>query len=324
MTPATPIELPTIDPRHARALNLLAGQGRRWRVELAGGGFGLRFTATAPRPVGPVASLTLAGQKGALWLSDWNALPAVAGLLEGVALGELPAPVRAALLSVALDATLDQLAASLGGPCDVLDVEDPGGPDAGDPWLGFELDPEGGAPLRGALRADSGALDPLLAWASMSAPERRNSLSALRLKPPVEVGVTRLTLDELRRVSPGDLVMLDVASPPGKRSGVVRFAPGLSWRVTLGDGAVTFEAPVDADRWGGMEPDGGSAVVVAGLGRLEVTPQEAVELVAGGTAPHVDPDALTLRIGPRPVGRGEAVCWGDRTAVRITEWRLRP
>lgn len=220
--PATATELadartlPRLQAAAVRALNRLLGS-RIDALAIRNASYSLRWLPE-PRLAADDARYVfkLGGQTGLLQL---DALTESTLLDDRLARG-LPQALRQLLVAEALQAVADQLETTLGQPFEWTAEADAPSP-APRPQLGiaFVLEPAhaGAPPLRGALLfADAAALERLLPARLPRAPDA-GPLNLDQLRQPLawSIGSTTLTLSELRRISPGDIVSVERWTPEG-------------------------------------------------------------------------------------------------------------
>jgi type III secretion protein Q len=161
-------------------------------------------------------------------------------------------------------------------------------------------------------------LPPAAVQALATPPELREPLTAFPLFASLRGGSAPLRPDELLALSPGDVLLAD--SPPEGRLRL-RFPGGFTAIGTLADGAflvemTTMESPL------AQVP----VLVDVELARVPLTLSDLSRLSPGSTLPvQLDRRGLvTLRIGERPLGRGELVEIDGAVGVRVLSLEVQP
>jgi flagellar motor switch/type III secretory pathway protein FliN len=320
VTVAAPLDLPTIEADALPLLNGLAGVARSLSLAVGSEQFSVRFTAPTVLASALAAAIDIAERRFWLALSDWNQLVAVADVLEGEPLDRVPATILPAVLSAALENNLDQFAQAAQSNCELTAVEPLDRVDAELLRLGVELTGAEGKTVRGLMIGDAGAMGLLRDAVQRVAPAAARSCGALPMVAGVEIGLTQLAFDDLRSLRPGDVVLLDVAAPRDKPTGLLRLAPTATWRVGLAGDHAKLIGPVKLTHWGRDGAAGRVAALVFEQGRVELSAEQVAQLAPEAELPIVDADKIVIRNGGRVVGAGELVHLGARTGVRIQTW----
>ena len=213
------------------------------------------------------------------------------------------------LVLAAIDgvATLDPIANRL-APRLVRGAPPPASP------LAIDLELEAGA-VRGRARL---LLPPAAVAALAGAPELAEPLLAFPIFASLRGGTAPLLPDELRALVPGDVVLAD--PPPDGRHRLV-FPGGFTAVGTVADGSFFLEAT-------SMETPLAQVPILLDveLARVPLTLSDLSRLVPGSTLPvQLDRRGLvTLRIGERPIGRGELVEIDGAVGVRVLALEVQP
>jgi type III secretion protein Q len=286
---------------------------------------GLEVTLTgsarpvAAAPARPLASLAieLAALPGSAVLEVEPALVArlvwlVSGGVEpagATALTPLEESAMELLALAAIDAAgdLDLIAERL-APRLVRDAPPPRSP------LAIDLELTAG-PVRGRARL---LLPPAAVGALAGPVELAEPLLAFPLFASLRGGTAPLLPEELRGLAPGDVVLAD--PPPEGRHRLV-FPGGFTAVGTLSDGSFLLEAT-------SMETPLAQIPILVDveLARVPLTLSDLSRLVPGATLPvQLDRRGLvTLRIGERPLGRGELVEIDGAVGVRLLSLEVLP
>jgi type III secretion protein Q len=295
----------------ARALSGVLG------VEVTLNGTARPVAAAPTRPL-LVLAIELAALPGAALLEVEPGLVArlvalVSGAPEPAAGATELTPMEASALDLLVLAALDGVAlvepiAERLAPRLVREAAAPHSP------LAIDITLEAG-PVRGRARL---LLPPAAVQALASPPELREPLTAFPLFASLRGGSAPLRPDELRALSPGDVVLAD--SPPEGRLRLC-FPGGFTAIGTLADGAFLVETTI-------MESPLAQVPILLDveLARVPLTLSDLSRLTPGSTLPvQLDRRGLvTLRIGERPLGRGELVEIDGAVGVRILSLEVQP
>ena len=173
--------------------------------------------------------------------------------------------------------------------------------------------------VAGPVRGHARLLLPPAAVAALTAPpELEEPLTAFPLFASLRGGTAPLLPAELGSLAPGDVLLAD--APPEGRLRLL-FPGGFTAVGTLADGAflvetTTMESPLS------QVP----VLVDVELARVPLTLSDLSRLSPGATLPvQLDRRGLvTLRIGERPLGRGELVEIDGAVGVRILALEVQP
>lgn len=324
-----PFELPSLsrgftalDPG-ARALGAEAAEAAARSI---GGVLGVEVTLVgtarpvAASPLRPLVSLAieLSALPGAALLEVEAGL--VARLVALVAGGTEPLPGATALTPLEESALELLVLAAIDGVAELDPIAEKlaprlvrGAPPPPSP-LAVDLELTAG-PVRGRARL---LLPPAAVAAFALPPELREPLTAFPLFASLRGGSAPLRPDELRSLAPGDVVLAD--SPPEGRLRLV-FPGGFTAVGTLADGAFLVEMTT-------MESPLAQVPILLDieLARVPLTLSDLSRLVPGATLPvQLDRRGLvTLRIGERPLGRGELVEIDGAVGVRVLSLEVQP
>lgn len=323
MTAAAPLDLPTIDADALPLINDLAGTSRSLSLAFGSEQFAVQFTAPPGLTSALAATINAAGRQFWLALADWNQLAAVAEVTDGEPLDRVPAAILPAVVSAALEKNLDQLAQAARSSCELTAVEPLERVDPELLRLGVELTSADGKTIRGLVLGDAGAIGLLRDALQKVAPAATRPCGSLPMTAGIEIGLTQLSFDDLRSLRPGDVVLLDVAAPRDKPTGLVRLAPTATWRVSLAGEGAKLIGPVKLAHWGRDAAGGRVATLVFEQGRVELTAEQVAGLAADAELPVTGADEIVIRNAGRMVGAGELVHLGSRTGVRIQTWPAR-
>lgn len=292
-------------------------------------------------PVRPVVALDLAldGMSGLLLLDSDPFAMLVDLPLSAAEIQALPPSFQATLLRDALNDLVRRVQELTGLTADVRAIvsaeEIRKAPLVLDPTaveLGFRIIDDGRMWLRGTLRL------------AASLGQRLTELARLKMNggAPLDVdglplvgrcvfGSTSLTLEDIRDLKPGDIVLL--SHHHLDRSFVtVIIATGVRYSAWIADRVITIagreesgalkeesdEATSDAPL---ADVDEMSVAVTVDLGRFEITIGELRRVGEGYVINLQRPTegAVTLRVSGRPIGRGELVDIEGRLGVRVIE-----
>jgi hypothetical protein len=250
VTAAAPLDFPTINADALPLLNDLAGASRPLSLAVGSEQFTVRFAAPAALTSALAAAVDVGGRRLWVALADWNRLAAVADVTDGEPLDLVPSAILPAVLGAALEKNLDHIAQAARSACELSAVEPLDRVTADLLRVGIELTSANGKVVHGLVLGDAGAMG-LLRDAMLSvAPATTRPCGALPMAAGVEIGLTQLSFDDLRSLQRGDVVLLDVAAPRDKPSGLLRFAPTATWRVSLAGNGAKLVEPVKLAHWG--------------------------------------------------------------------------
>jgi type III secretion protein Q len=290
------------------------------------GVLGLEVTITgsarpvAAAPARPLVSLAieLAALPGSAVLEVEPALVArlvalVSGEVEPLPGATALTPLEASALELLVLSAIDGVSglepvADRLAPRLVRDVTPPPSP------LAIDLELAAG-PVRGRARL---LLPPAAVAALAGPPELAEPLLAFPLFASLRGGSAPLLPEELRALAPGDVVLAD--PPPEGRHRLV-FPGGFTAVGTVSDGSFLLEAT-------SMENPLAQVPILLDveLARVPLTLSDLSRLVPGATLPvQLDRRGLvTLRIGERPIGRGELVEIDGAVGVRVLSLEVQP
>jgi hypothetical protein len=326
---ALPFDLPPVSrgfaalDRGARATGVeAAAAAARAMSEV----LGVEVTLTgSPRPVAAAPArplVQLAIELGALPGTALLEVDAalVARLVSLVSGGTEP-PVGATSLTALEESALELLVlAAIDGAAELDPIADRlaprlarGSPPPHSP-LAIDLDVAAG-PVRGRARL----LLPPAAVAALAGPaELAEPLLSFPLFASLRGGTAPLLPEELRALAPGDVVLAD--PPPEGRHRLV-FPGGFTAVGTLSDGSFLLEAT-------SMETPLAQVPILleVELARVPLTLSDLSRLTPGSTLPiQLDRRGLvTLRVGERPIGRGELVEIDGAVGVRVLSLEALP
>lgn len=326
---ALPFDLPACSRGHA-ALSPAARDAGAAAAEGAARALGevlgmeVRLTArarpAAAAPGGAVAvhAIELAALPGAAWLEVEPALVArLVGLLAGdralVPGASALTPLEASALELLVLAAIDGAAgvpavAERLAPRLVRAAPAPPSP------LAIDVTVEAGGVRGGArLLLPPAALEALAGPAALPEP-----LLAFPLFASLRGGAAPLLPEELAALAPGDVVLVD---PPPEGRHRLRFPGGLTAEGPVADGAMTVERTSMDDRLAEIP-----VTLEVELARVPLTLADLARLAPGATLPlHLDRRGLvTLRLGERPVARGELVDVDGAVGVRVLSLEVAP
>ncbi len=180
--------------------------------------------------------------------------------------------------------------------------------------LAIDLDVAAGE-VRGRARL---LLPPAAVLALADPPGLAEPLPAFPLFASLRGGTAPLLPEELRALAPGDVVLAD--PPPEGRHRLV-FPGGFTALGTVSDGAFLVETTT-------MEPHLAQVPILLDveLARVPLTLNDLSRLAPGAALPvQLDRRGLvTLRIGERPIGRGELVEIDGAVGVRVLSLEVLP
>jgi len=171
----------------------------------------------------------------------------------------------------------------------------------------------------GGVRGRARLLLPPAAVAALAGPpELAEPLLAFPLFASLRFGTAPLLPAELRALAPGDVVLAD--PPPQGRHRLV-FAGGFTAAGRLSDGSLLVEET-------SMENPLAQVPILVDveLARVALTLSDLARLTPGATLPvQLDRRGLvTLRVGERPLGRGELVEIDGAVGVRVLSLEVAP
>lgn len=239
---------------------------------------------------------------------------------------------KALLLEAFLSDELDRLEAASPFTVELLEVVESVG-DSDYPPLEIAWTGEGGG---GNLYLDGEGLAEALATILDSAAGEA-SLAATRVPIPVRVvlGFAHIALNDLERLEPGDVVLLQGSGQPRSHCviGAVKAAPVAAvdngWRLTSGFTPLTgseWNFDMATDRNNGLDDIEGAGslselpiTLVFEAGRIAIPLDEVRRLDAGSIIPLDGPNeaVVTILASGKRVGRGELVRLGEGLGVRV-------
>jgi hypothetical protein len=287
---------------------------------------GVEVTLTgSPRPVAVVPDrppVSLAIELGALPGSALLEVePALVARLVALVSGEAEPVVGATALTPLEASALELLVlAGLDGATELDPIADRLAPrlvraaPAPHSPLSIDLELRAGR-VRGRARL---LLPPAAVSALAGPPELREPLLAFPIFASLRGGTAPLLPEELRALAPGDVVLAD--PPPEGRHRLV-FPGGFTAVGTVSDGSFFLEATT-------METSLAQLPILLDveLARVPLTMSDLARLTPGSTLPvQLDRRGLvTLRVGERPLGRGELVEIDGAVGVRVLSLEVQP
>lgn len=337
--------LPRLHADAAQAFNILYGRMAPVPFRIHGVDYKAHWQFDAgPSPHAQAYRFTLGHHAGALALDT----QAQATVLGDTRADRLPLDLRYLLLADALAAQIDVLEKALRMRFEWSPPDEPL-PDAsidGPHAARFVLRSDGGCTICGGLVCfdDPAALLKLCAGLSDSPLRQKHPLEGLRIPLSFVVGRTRIRLQEVRSISPGDIVGIEDWTSSGAALTVVAELGGTSGRrlVGLAEGSrITLqhvkEATMTQDHSpaGALENDGDAGnLPLDRLDALEVTLRfEVGDLsvslgeLRSVRAGHVFQLGQELNRSPvrimahgNVLGKGYLVAVGERLGVRVSEF----
>jgi len=335
---------PPLNPQQVTLLNRLFARNARGTVSF--GGRDCEF-ALAPRPRQGVWGLTLIGKWGgadvAVFLEpapilDWLAT-AVSKELRGDDLRRLPPDMASAAVEVVLGEVLDVLAKASGQAAELTSVSfETKQALSGDGFVHFTLTGRSDAQAAHGVLVFSGGLaaaaDGLAKLASGEPAWPRDLMAGIPIELSVEVGRTSVSLQDLRTVEPGDVVLADECAALNREREVrVRLGRSLTAPAVLNGKKVEIKGEFMADETKSVAPVTGKGAkepakldslqvhLVLELDSQYVTLKELQALRPGfvlETAKGLE-SPVSLKVNGSCVGKGELVQVGGKVGVRVLE-----
>jgi type III secretion protein Q len=328
------IALPRFSAAEAAALNRLHRRRAPARIALAGRTYLLQlppWAAPDQRDEPPSVEFEFDGRL--FWLAVGGELreALVAEAFPGVAAGDLPDEIAAALLEVALEPVLAALERALNRHIVIRALVARPPPEARR-VLPLRLEPAGGdgLPIELALRLDPAHLETIAACFDLLPPEPA-AWDGLPVLGRCEVGSTRITAAELRGAAVGDLLVVEQHALRERRV-ALRFASMVSLTATIEGSQITVAGgtgggmadPERTDEPSGVplgDLEGIEVTLTFQLGRVQLT---LAELRAIGVGQSFDlgrdlQAPVDILANGRLIGRGALIQIEDRVGVRIGE-----
>lgn len=328
------LSIPALTAEDVASANELVGRSRSFAFSMGEETWTCRIVPPSTAVPRLVASLCIGSTVAWVGLYDADGIEAARTLLGDVPLSRLPRDLLPAVLSHLFEKPLDSLQASLGMPCQIDRVL---GGDELD-WPGQRvgiLVETGSGRLTGIVALTPSTFGVVRQALAAASPAQSIDLAQLPLEAAVEIGMTQLPLDELRRLSVGDVVLIETtalkdADPRDGATGpagvgmsqesraLVRFPPHLGWKVrTEGDSVVVVEPFAPA-----VTPPDALGELVANIifarGRARATPAQLATLAPGARLDCRDAEMVQLLCQGRPWARGELVRIEQQYGVWLT------
>ncbi|MEM6856205.1 MAG: hypothetical protein AAF593_17530, partial [Planctomycetota bacterium] len=178
---------------------------------------------------------------------------------------------------------------------------------------------------RGALWASAATLERV---ADAIAPDQAfaasDSFGALPLEAWVELGMTLISTDELRRVELGDVLLIDVGAPEVRPAGVLRLGPQLAYQVVIEGDSLVVGDRVDSDPGAAPSADALSVRLLFTRGPIRLAAIAAASLHAGDSLPFTAGPEVHVRCGSVTLGHGELVEIEGHRGVMMANLSLIP
>jgi type III secretion system YscQ/HrcQ family protein len=296
----------------------VVGQVRRIPLTLGAASF--TVTISAPQPLAGGTVIRILAGETSLWvtISDWDALFRGCAEYEGVSLAALPAEIAPAVVEAAAASMLDLLSKQTGLPWTILEVQSGARPPHA--WrLGLEIADTAGGVLRGNVAADDLALPLIEQWVRHFPAPRNESAPAPPLVVAVEIGMTSLTVDELRSLRLRDVLLMDVTAYLPEHQGVIRISPTSAWRVTAAEGIATLVEPRTTAPRVAAPADSPSVNVLFEAGDVTIPLDSLPTLTAGQTLALDNSETVRLSVEGVVIACGELVQLGGKLGVRVLQ-----
>ncbi|MBI1247962.1 hypothetical protein GC197_09000 [bacterium] len=314
-----PLEFPKIPPEDVRWRNQLLGQSRQIPMQCGSQSASLQWLDKAPLADGKQVQIVAGDLTWLVGVSDWNCLPMVQQSLGIDTLSGVPEMILLAVLEMVFEPQLNQVGSSLATRCELAGLIDRYDEEDYPYHIGFQLT-LGEASVTGSVAGDSAAMAMLCDWAATVAPCPTSDVDNMPLVAPIEIGMTQLSVAELKQIGPGDVVVMDVSTYAENGRGLVRFPPRLVWRVHVEGDQVIFEESFESES-PVPQADQLMLTVVAELGRISITAQNIAELAPEAALSFLPGDLVTLSMAGQSFATGELVKIGPKVGVRVNACR---
>lgn len=328
-----PLVYPSVPGHNLAPINRF--HGSRWRLRLQLGGRPIELSAAAPAARAAesdclAVSLAVGGEEAVLLLPPRLVTAALDGFGAHVDATALDPGRKALLIEAAFAEALAELEARLG---ESVELRAPSG--SAGPRFPVAVTLANASKEIGEIAGPAALLSRLFALLPASA-ERPEWLAPIPVPLSLRHAEVRLTLGELGRARPGDVLLFDKHLPAGEAcllAGRNLVAP-----VKIGNGAARLHAapvPARSSRWEWLmddldddaaAPEDAAALddlpvrVIFEFGRSEMSLKELAGLGAGSVVALATPpgEPLSLIVNGRRIGQGEPVRIGEALGVRIT------
>lgn len=327
--PATPLHplLPAVEPGTLALHNRLQRRRAPLTAQCNGVAVTLNCTAAPPLAAGETFSLMLANARLVLPLPllEWVlADPGVSAVFHNLA-----APAQSILLEQALLQLLEPLEALLEQPVSVDVANEPATP--APLTFGLAVSVADGDTHTVRIELTEPAAQRVADLLDRWLPGQPQPLPGLVFNLALQAGWQVLTLSEVRSLTPGDVLMLEVptdadlylslAANRGARARRentgIRLVEALNSSEPFTESAMS-ETPLEQ----GQEASLGDVplTVVCQVGSVQLTLADLQQLAEGSVLPLPEggSDCVELLVNGRSVGRGELVKIGDGLGVRLT------
>ena len=311
-----PIRFPELHPEELPWRNELLGTSRAIPITVGSSSATLKFTA---EPASTTAKRVLLSAGDLIWsigVVEWDNLPVVAQSLGADALSGLPDEILLAVLEAIFQPQLDWLGDRISSTCQLNEVVSDIDRENLPHEIGFSLKLERGATMTGSVAGDTGAIALIRDLVLSAAPTPAMDVSHLPLVTGIEIGMTQIPAEELRKLAVGDVLMMEISTFGENGRALVRFQRNKVWKANVEDETILFDEAVDSPAPTSLG-DGVTLNVTFELGRITLTAAQVASLAPGASIPRVKSDQVWLTAENRAFASGELVRIGDRLGVRV-------
>lgn len=275
----------------------------------------------------PSLSFQITGsESGRLWvsLSDTSRIPGLKAWLGEAQLEQIPTEIAAIVLDGFLASTLEQLGSNIGEVVEIANVGFHEQVEGMDFSLSFVLSDQFGQQTAGVLAFEKDWAPTIKSLVSVAPAEVSTTADGVRVDVPIEIGQTDLSIAELRKLEPLDVVIAEKSEFLSDQRVMLRFPDAMQICCEVEDSQLVVheispavsnsQEPMSATAAGDLQ----LPLSIQG-GRVQLTLEQLKQLESGDelAAEHPTPQTVDMMAGTQLLGKGELVCCGDRLGVRL-------
>jgi type III secretion system YscQ/HrcQ family protein len=298
--------------------NAVVGTRRAIRVSVHQTPLELRFHDNHAATISELlVQLSIGGAGFIVGLADWNRLPGITEFLDGGLVSSIPSDLLPAVLEAIFEQELDRLGTLASARAEVKTTHSSVADLESLSRIGISLIPDDEQPLHGFIAGDDAAMKLLQDLIDRAPAEAAHPFGELPLVAGVQIGETRLAIEELQRLKIHDVLLLDTSTFVDNREGLIRFSPTYAWRVGIADNQSTCIELLNTPEAENVHEDEISVTIVVEMGHVRCSVDELSGLQPDSILTIADGEMISLRCGGRPFARGELVLIADRPGVRL-------
>lgn len=308
-----PTEPASISPAEMELCRHLFERRRQFVFQAAGLEFAIAFCPERSTTTGRSMELSIGQFKYVLTVVDWDSFSPFESILGTTQLSGLPDQIFLAALEACLETNLDAMAKNLEAPCE-LSLASEGGQQ--ETTLGFRLTGPDGALLNGNLASSLDGIRWLIGLYSDRAVMSQDDGHELPILGQVLAGYSMLAPEEIERISPGDVIVVDQACKP---SAVwIAFPQNLCWEAQ--EAATQLALQQRYPLANQVTAGGPSSLLCFVRGTTSLALQQVNELAPETQLTWQPQPQTSVVLDEQTLGFGELVQIGSATGFRVSSW----